>query len=869
MRDWLERSIARWLHAVAPAGWADSVLGDLREDGGAGRLRRRQLLAIAFRFTIENLRQWRPRRPSLRPRPGGSPMLASYVRHALRSLLNNPAFTLVAVVTLALAIGANTAIYSALRTLVLQPLPFEGGDRLVLVFHKNPQMGGILLAPPRKAADRWRQMSHLFEGLEGIVAESRLVADGGEPEEIQVSRIRPSLLGMLGVRPPLGRPLVEGDTAAGAPPVALISHSLWTERFGADNAAVGKTITLGDTVHTIIGVMPRRFALPQGSDSIWVADRGVPEPDRAESTIAKLRPGVTIDQAQRALDGLGTGEGVDGTLDPKGWSGQLMSPADYNGTQIRVALYVLAGAVGLLLLIACVNVASLVLSRNSARRRELAVRHAIGASRGQLARHLFVESLIVATAGGAAGLLIGHWCLSAMTALRPHNLKVLDRVHLDGAALAFAAAVSLLAAILFGIAPAVAAARVNLQEVLKTGGWSLTASSLRARKLLAVAQIAIALVLAVGAGLLLRSYAKLSAVDPGFDPSGVLSVQISLPADRYPVKDKERRHAFFEDVLSSVRALPRVSSAAAGTGVPPSMGIMFGTLAIDGQPSTGQKPGLFTGGYVTPTYFSTLRIPLVEGRAFTDDDTIGRERVVIVGRTLAERHWSGRSPLGARLRLASTGEWATVVGVAADVKGTSLASSVEHPQLYFPRAQMQPGFGAIVVRATGDPVALIPAIKTIVWSLDPKLPLTDIVTADQLMARATSQARFSLALLAAFAACGLALVMVGVYGVMALFVGQRQRELGIRFALGASRSAVAALVLRQAVVVLVAGLAVGAAGAALLTGFLQKLLFEIPPRDVVSFLTAAAAIALAATCATLIPLRRATRADAGAVLRAE
>ena len=790
-------------------------------------------------------------------------MLMADVRHAFRALLKSPGFTLVAVLTLALAIGANTAIYSALRSLVLHPLPFKDGERIVLVFHRSPQMQGMLLAPPHKAADQWRQLTHVFEAVEGLVTESRVVADGGEPEEIQVSRIRPSLLEMLAVPPVLGRPILASDTEAAAAPVALISHAMWLHRFGADASTVGKTITLGDVAHTVIGVMPKRFVLPQGSDAVWVPDRDTLEPARAENMLAKLQPAVTIEQAQRALDGL-----VSADDDLKGWSGYLMSPADHNGTQIRVALYILAGAVGLLLLIACVNVASLVLSRNSGRRRELAVRHAIGASRGQLMRHLFAESLVIATAGGAFGLMIGHWCLSAMTALRPHNLEVLDQVHLDGAALAFAAATSLLAATFFGIAPAAAAARVNLQEVLKTGGWSLTASGLRTRKILAVAQIAIALVLAVGASLLLRSYSKLNAVDPGFDPAGVLTVNLSLPADRYPVKDKARRQAFFDDALASVRSLPGVRDAAVGTGVPPSMGIMFGTLAIEGQPPAGQKAGLFTGGYVTPSYFSTLRIPLLEGRPFTGEDAVERERVVIIGRALAERSWPGRSPLGTRLRISTANPWATVVGVAADVKGTGLTSGAEHPQLYFPRAQIQPGFGAIVVRAD-DPLALIPAIKTRIWALDPKLPVTDIATAEQLLARATSQARFSLALLVAFAACGLALVMVGVYGVMALFVGQRQRELGIRVALGASRPAVANLVVRQAALVLAAGLLLGTAGAAMLTGLLQKLLFEIPARDGLSFFAAAAAIAVAATCATLVPLRRATTVDASTVLRGD
>lgn len=864
---WLERILCRWLRAVAPAGWADTVLGDLREEGGAGRFRRLHLALIAGRFTLERLRRRRPRPMSMRQDHGGGPMFVTEIRHAFRALVKSPGFALVAVLTLALAIGANTAIYSALRSLVLQPLPFRDGERFVLVWHRNLEVGGILATPSRQAIDEWRRLTHVFEAVEGVVTETLVVTDGGEPEEIPVSRIQPSLLEMLRVEPVLGRRIVGADTAADAPPVALISHRLWTQRFGADVAVVGNTVTLGEAAYTIVGVMPLRFGLPLGSDSVWVADRRERKADRRESTIAKLQPGVTIEQAQRALDGMGRAARDD--ADRKGWSGHLMAPGDRHGSQLRVALYVLAGATGLLLLIACVNVANLVLTRNSARRRELAVRHAIGASRGRLMCHLLAESLIVAAAGGVAGLLVAYWGLAAMTALRPHNLAVLDRVHLDGAAFTFAAAVSLAAAILFGLAPAVAAARINLQDVLKTGGWSATASGLRVRKGLAVAQIAIGLVLAVAASLLLRSYANLTAVDPGFDPTGVLSVQVSLPADRYPATDTVRRHAFFEEVLSSVRALPGVSAAAVGSGVPPSMGIMFGTLEIEGQPQSTQTSGLFTGGYITPSYFSTLRIPIVDGRAFTDADSAGREPVAIVGRSLADRHWRGQSPLGSRVRISTATQWATVVGIAADVKGISLTNAAGTPQIYFPRAQTQPGFGVVAVRATDDPVALIPAIKATIWALDPKLPLADIATAAQLLARATSQARFSLALLSAFAFCGLALVTVGVYGVMALFVGQRQRELGLRVALGASRGAVAGLVLHQAIGVLAGGLALGTAGAVMLTGFLQALLFEIPARDSVSFVTAIAAIAVAAACATLVPLRRVATLDPSAVLRGD
>jgi putative ABC transport system permease protein len=860
MAAWIERLLLRWLRAVAPPEWFDSVLGDLREDDEIARRRGRagthaHLARIAARFTADAaVLAWHER-----PHGGRMTTLANDARQAVRSLRHSPAFTIVAVLTLALAIGANTAIYSVLSSLVLQPLPLPDGHRYVFIWHKNPEMGGLLLAPPQVAINRWRQATHVFETIESYASRNVVLTGAGEPEAVSLTALRPSTLATLGVAPLLGRPIGPGDTAADAPAVVLISHAVWTSRFGRDRDITGRTLRLDDTLYTIIGVMPRRFELPLGSSVLWTAARpGVTE---NENTIAKLAPGVTVAQAQAALDTFGSPGG-----EFAGSSGQIVTPADNYGTQVRPALFVLSGAVGLLLLIACVNVANLLLSRHSIRRREIATRHALGASRGRLMRLLLLESAIVAAAGGLAGLAIAHLGLEAMVALRPSRLAVLERVELDAPALWFAAAVSALTALLCGLAPAITASRVHLQDVLKSGGRSATPAGQRVRRVLTAAQVALAVMLLVGASLLLRSYAKLTAVEPGYDPSGVLVMRVSLTSSRYP---PQQRQAFFDQAVASIRTLPGVVEAAAGSGVPPDSGSTFGQLEIDGRPDPNRRSGVFGGGFVSPTYFATLAIPVLEGRVFSDDDVLERDRVVVLGASTAALYFPGESPIGQRVRLNPNAPWATVVGVVGDVKAFNLSSPREWPQLYQARAQWRPGYGAIVIRAAGDPEALVPAVKARIWALDPRLPLREIVTADQLLARSVSQSRFNMALLVSFAGCGLLLAVVGVYGVTSLFVGQRQREVGIRMALGATRGAVAALVVRQTALVLAFGIAFGGAGAVWLSRFMRDLVFGVATTDVASFLLPALAIALAAGAATLVPLRRATTVDPAVVLRGE
>ena len=863
----VERAVFAWLRRVAPRDWPDTMEGDLNEERERGARRLWtivQLARIASRFTTDRIAAaWRRRRRERRN--GRAVTIGSDIRHAARSLVRTPGFSLVAIATLAIAIGANTAIYSALSALVLNPLPFKDGNRFVFVWHRDPNMAGVMVTPPRVAVEQWRAATHVFERVEHYKTSSLVMTGHGEPREVNVSLLTPSGLSTFGVAPAIGRPLVAADHEAGAPPVVLISHTMWLNAFGADAHIAGRSITLGGIPHTIVGVMPRQFRLPMGSDEMWGPAKGpVPEHESVGEVFAKLAPGVTIAQAQQAIDALPDLQGFEG------FRGLIVSPSESNGTAIKTALFVLSGAVGLLLVIACVNVANLMLSRHSGRRHEIAIRHALGASRGRLARYLMIESLLIAVAGGAIGLLVANAGLAAIAALRPSELELLEHLRLEPNALIFTALVTLATGALFGAGPALTASRANLQEILKSGGRTATGQGHRVRAVLTIAQVSLALMLLVGATLLLRSYARVTAVDPGFNPANVLSVKVALPASRYSAKEPARRQMFFDQVLASVKSLPGVRMAAVGNGVPPETGVMLGIIETDDNTNTKRDHTILTGGHVTPDYFSLLGIPILEGRAFTDDDAYGRQPVVIVGETFAKKFWPGRaSALGARIKLQAKEEWATVVGVARNVKGLGLGTQTGELQLYHPRAQKRPGFGAIVVKAEGDPRPLIAGIKQAIWAQDPLLPISETLTAEQLLSRSVGHWRFNLALLAVLAGCGVVLAIVGVYGVTALFVGQRQREVGIRMALGATRAAVAALVMRQTIAMLGVALVIGIGGALWLSRYLQSLVFQTPTRDAVSFAGAAMGIVVAAVAATIVPLRRATSVDPAVVLRSE
>jgi putative ABC transport system permease protein len=845
---WIERLLFRWLRAAAPDEWSESVIGDLGEDVGRSGPKRLVFLAqlgcIALRFTLEGIAHWwRNRSRSLL-----MTSLFHDVRYSCRFLRLNPGVSLVAVMTLGLAIGANTAIYSALSSVILRPLPFPQGDRYVFIWHRNPSMGSLMLAPPRTAVDRWRQATTVFDAVESYSTRTVVVTGAGEPEELSLTSLRETTLSMIGVSPVIGRSFTSADSAPAAPPVVLISHAFWTNRYGRDRSIVGRTLQLGTTPYSM------------GGDTLWAAARqGEPGAD-SENTLARLARGVSAAQAQAALDGMGDAGG-----ELKGWTALVQTPGDYNGPQIKTALTVLMGAVGLLLLIACVNVANLMLAKNSARRREMAMRLALGASRWRLARLQLIECAILSAAGCAAGLAIAYGAIAAIAGLRPARLDVLEHVELDLVAMSFAAGVAVLTAVLCGLAPAVAASRAVPAAALGTSSRSATPAGHRIRGILTASQMALALMLLVGAMLLLRSYGRLTAVMPGYDPASLISVSLSLPSARYP---PPARQAFFDQALTAIAAIPGVQAVAAGSGIPPQLGSNFGTLEIDGRPDNHAVSGVFAGGFVSPSFFATLGIPVLDGRVFTDDDVVGRDRVVVLGASFA-RQMFGSDALGRRVRLQGRDSWATVVGVVGDVKAFGLADDGRRPQIYFARAQHRPGYGAIVIRAAGDPAPLVPAIKATIWALDAQLPIRDVATADQLLTRAASQARFNMVLLTAFAGAGLLLALVGVFGVMALYVGERRREVGIRLALGATRGAVASLVLRRTALVVLGGGAAGLAAAAWLSRLTRTLLFQVSPTDFVSFLVPAGVVAVAAAAAIIVPMRRAARVDPVVVLRGD
>ncbi|HET9372931.1 MAG TPA: ABC transporter permease [Vicinamibacterales bacterium] len=860
------RVVERWLRAVAPDDWAENVLGDVIEDHhvrGDTRPRWRDVAdtaGVAARFTVDLVRtRWQDRRS------GGRTMtLGQDLKQTWRSLRRSAGFTVTTIAILALGIGANTAIYTALSQLVLRPLPFRDGGRLVFLWQTDPSLGqAVLMTPSSDAIARLRTATHVFDGIETHAGRDVVLTESGEPQEVLVSLVRPSLLALLGVQPIAGRSIGDADLDPNAPPVILISHAIWQSRFGGDPGAIGRTMRLSDRTFTIVGVMPPRFALPDGSNALWAAAQPGLFPSEAdgENTIARLAPGLTVAQAQKALDAIG---GADGDSELKKWTGRITTPAEMNGVTVNTALYVLAGAVGLVLLIACVNVTNLILSRDTSRQRETAVRHALGASRLRLLRSHLIESGVLAAAGGIAGVALAHGGLAAMNALRPRQLHLLERLHLDATALTFAALVTLITTLLVGLAPALRAARADLQTLLAAGGRGATAPAERLRRVLTIAQVALALTLLIGSTLLARSYGRLTARDPGYRPDGVLSVRVSLPISRYPASEAERRQQFFDQVRAAMTTMPDIAAVAIGNGVPPDNGITFGDLAIEGRPPLGTTaPRLFSGGYVTPNYFSTLGIPIRQGRAFSDEDTFGRTGVVIVGESLARSYWPQGDAVGSRIRLQTNGEWLTIVGVAGDV----LTSFTR--QIYYARAQARPGSGALVIRTTGNPYAVLPAIKAAIWAQDPALPLADVATAHELLARSTSLPRFNLALLGVLALSGFVLAVVGVYGVTSLQVSQRQREVGIRVALGASRVAVTGLVLRQTGMLLAAGTTIGVVAAVWLSRYIETLLYQTARTDVMSFAAAAAAIVTAGLVAAVVPIRRALSVDPTSALRSE
>jgi putative ABC transport system permease protein len=800
------------------------------------------------------------------------------LRYGIRSLLKNPGFTFVAIVALALGIGANSAIFSVVNTLLLSPLPFKDPDRLVMVWEKNfPRNRERNVVSPANFLD-WNSQNQVFEHLAALVDIHVNLTNAGEPVELEAQLVTASLFPLLGVQPVYGRAFLDSEDVPDSERVAIISHRLWQGRFGADPQLLGKTITLSGRSYTVVGIMPQGFYFLNNETDLWVPIcfntgrdyRAVA--GRYLRAVARLKPGVTLSQAQAEMSLIASRLEQSYREFNAGWGVNVISLQEQVVGDVRPALLVLLGAVGFVLLIACANVANLLLARAATRQKELAVRTALGASRGRLIRQLLNESLLLGVIGGAAGLLLAYWAIALLIKFNPGNIPRLEEVGLDGRVLAFTLAVSIVTGLIFGMIPAVQASRPDLNESLKEGGRRSSggASHRRVRSIFVVSEVALALVLLVGAGLMIRSFIKLQQVDLGYDPENLLTARVLLPISKYG--DNPKRATFFKQAVERIQAIPGVQAAGAVSWLPLSGLGSATSFWVDGRPEPppGEKPTTDVR-VITPGYFAAMGIPLIKGRIFDERDTAESPRVLIINETMARQFFPDEDPIGKRLIIS----WDhpslpdEIIGVVGDARLTSVDGEMR-PAIYWPHAR-QAAYSSMTfaVRADGDPLALTGSLLGEIRSIDAELPVADIRTMGEVVSTSTSRPRFNMLLLALFAAVALVLAAVGIYGVMAYSVNQRTHEIGIRMALGASGTDVMRLIVGQGMLLVLAGVGLGLIGAFFLTGLMSSLLFGVNATDPATFLSISLILAGVAFVACYIPARRATRVDPMVALRYE
>ncbi len=788
------------------------------------------------------------------------------LRYGLRTLAKNPGFAAVAVLTLALGIGANTAIFSVVNGVLLSPVAGRDPDRLVMLYETTKDIPRAPVSYPNYVD--WRQRARSFEDIAIYNGFDQLTMTGqGDPERIRGGLASGNLFPLLGTEPAVGRLIDPRDDHLEAEPVAVITDGFWRRRFAADPAVVGKPIVLDGVAYTIVGVLPPRFRLTAVSE-VWVPlgrfthlPRFVRINHSGLIGIGRLKPGVTLDRMQADLATVARQLQRDYPTENTGLGISGAPLEDLMVGSIRQPLRVLSMAVGLVLLVACANVANLLLSRAAARQHELALRVAIGAGRRRVVRQLITESLILAAAGGALGLGLAWAGVKLLLALQPANIPRLMDIQVDGTVLAFALGLSVLTGLLFGLAPALHLARSEPSLALQEGGQR--ASGGRARRRLAtgltVAEVAMALVLLVGAGLLLRSFARLTEVDPGFEPRGVTAALVSLPDRDYP--DEARRRLAFGDLLQRLRALPQVQDAALSTDLPLSSGWQT-YVNFEGLPpaAPGSEPFL-NAAAVSPEYFRTVGIRLLAGRGIEPTDTKDRPLAVVVSEAVARRFFGGPSAVGRRMK--QTGDespWLTIVGIVSDVKNEGLRTA-SHGTMYFPSEQSQPSSAWLIVRSGTPLEQLLPLLRRETAAVDRNLPLAGVTTLDDALGQSVAQERFAMLMLGLFAAVALLLAAIGIYGVIAYSVAQRSREIGVRIALGAQRGNVLGMVVGQAMRLTAIGIAIGVAVSLGAGRFLASLLFQVESSDPLVFVSAALLVASVALLSAGLPALRAAQTD--------
>jgi putative ABC transport system permease protein len=825
--------------ALRQFGWVESIKETCREQRGIG--------------WIENL--------------------SRDIRYGTRMLFKNVAFTVVAVLTLALGIGANTAIFSFVNAILLRPLPFKDPQRLVMVFTSYPPVDGHRNWISAPTFNEWRKQSTPFDGLAARGFGGFVLTGKGLPENIPGARFSVNIFRLLGIQPVLGRDFLPEEEPYGKDHVVLLGYELWKRRFGGDKTIVGRGITLNDELYTVIGVLPPRTFFPERDTQLWTPLAFGPEQlhdygSHNYLVYASLKPGVTLGQANREMNLIASRMAATDEH-YKGSSAEVYSLHEMTVGDSRTVLLVLLGAVGLVLLIGCVNIANLLLARSAARSREFAIRGALGASRVQVVRQLLTESMLLALLGGVGGILFALFGLQALVRLGPPDLpRIWEGIHLDMRALCFTAVVTGTAGLLFGFAPALQSSVSDLVRELNEGsrGSSAGRRSQRVRAALVVSEVAVSVMLLVGAGLMIRSFSHLISQNLGYNPENVVSFDLGLPSKKYPTLGAQAR--FFQQLKAKVDILPVVQAAALVRGLPLSGQNAGGDVSIKGAPPPAVGEAWDADfAQVSPGYFHAMNIPFMRGRDFNERDGRNSAPVAIVNEAFVKKFKLGTNVLGRFIGCAGAND-IEVVGVVKDSKRSGLAN-VQRAEVYRPYAQQCWGFMSLVVRTQSDPAMMIRAIRTELDMLDKDQPIENVRTMTQLVARSVTQRRLSVQMLSGFAGLAMLLAAIGLYGVLAYDVAQRKREIGVRMALGAQQHKVLSLVLTQGMKLALMGTVIGSVAALALTRLMHNLLYQIQPSDPLTFAAVSVLLLGTALLACWVPARRAANVDPMEALRCE
>jgi len=810
------------------------------------------------------------------------------IRYGIRRLLKQPIITIVAIISLGLGIGANTSIFSVVNAVLLRPLPYHDSERLVFVWETNSQAIAALMnlqnhnqVAPANYVD-WTKQNTSFDEMAAIRFLNINLTGGDRPERVPGAIVTQSLFPLLGVKPALGRTFLPEDAQADRERVVVLSAGLWQRRFGSDQNVIGQKLNLNNESFSVIGVMPPDFQYPEDAE-LWILSRlAVPEAPGAANAnlltnrlahylfvLGRLKPGVTIQQAQADLTKIAANLQSQYPETNTGAGARVVSMQEEIVGDIKPALKILLAVVGFVLLIACANIANLLLARASSLSKEIALRIALGASRLRIIRQLLTESTLLALAGGALGLVLAYQGIQMLVALNPADIPRVKEINLDFNVLGWTILLSVLTGVLSGLAPALQVSRPNLNETLQEGGRGSDPGSTRhlIRKVLVVLEVAISLVLLTGAGLLIKSFINLQRVDPGFNSDNVLTMRVSLPSYKYT--EPEKIKGFTTELLQRLKHLPGVEFAAVSTALPLSTLEAASSFQVEGQPppADGSMP-IASFRTVSPDYFHVLHIPLLKGRGFSESDTKDVSNVALINRTMERSVFGDQGAIGKRLFIGGDKEPSEIVGVVGDVRHSSLDAEPK-PEMYVSYLQTPPAFYTLAVRTKLEPTSMVGAVRNEILAIDKDQPVSAVKTMSQMRFESLAALRFNTVALSIFAGLGLVLAAVGIYGVMAYSVGQRTHEIGIRMALGAQPSAVLRLVLGQGMLLVLIGVVVGLVASFVMTRIMASLLYGVSATDPVTFMSVVVALSFVALLANYIPARRATKVDPLVALREE